>query len=315
MILTVTLNTALDVTYRLPEVRRHGSNRVREVTQQAGGKGVNVARVLAALGHAPVVTGLTGGAVGRAVREDLAAAGLHDELVEVAGETRRTVAVAEERDGDTTIYLEPGPVVSPEEWQGFLAHYGRLLPGAAVVVLSGSLPRGVPADAYRQLVERAGVDGIPALLDADGPALLHGIQAGPAVVKPNLHELAEATGARDPLEGAESLRAAGAGAVVASLGPDGLLACTAGGRWQARPPGRFLGNPTGAGDSAVAALALGLAAGAAWPDRLRHAVALSAATVLAPQAGRFEAGAYHRLLSLVRVEEIEPAHPQGEPCP
>ncbi|WP_241681599.1 PfkB family carbohydrate kinase, partial [Streptomyces sp. CB01881] len=103
--------------------------------------------------------------------------------------------------------------------------------------------------------------------------------------------------------------------VVASLGPDGLLACTADGCWRACPPGPLPGNPTGAGDSAVAALALGLATGTAWPDRLRHAVALSAATVLAPRAGRFDAGAYDRLLSLVRVGEIEPAHPQGEPCP
>ncbi|MBP0455206.1 1-phosphofructokinase family hexose kinase [Kitasatospora sp. RG8] len=313
MILTVTLNTALDVTYRLPEVRRHGSNRVREVTRQAGGKGVNVARVLAALGQEAVVTGLAGGATGRAVRADLAAAGLHDELVEVAGETRCTVAVAE--DTDTTVYLEPGPVVSAAEWQHFLAHYERLLPGAAVAVLSGSLPRGLPDDAYLLLVERAGAHGVPALLDADGPALLHGLPAGPAVVKPNIDELAAATGVQDPLEGAELLRAAGAGAVVASLGPDGLLACTADGRWRARPPGPLPGNPTGAGDSAVAALALGLATGTAWPDRLRQAVALSAATVLAPRAGRFDAGAYDRLLSLIRVGEIEPAHPQGEPCP
>ncbi|MEV6583402.1 1-phosphofructokinase family hexose kinase [Streptomyces sp. NPDC051582] len=315
MILTVTLNTALDLTYRLPEVRRHASNRVREASQQAGGKGVNVARVLAALGHAAVVTGLAGGATGRAVRADLASAGLHDELVEVAGETRRTVAVAEELDGDTTIYLEPGPLVSAAEWHDFLEHYERLLPGASVVVLSGSLPRGLPTDAYRMLVERSTAHGVPAVLDADGPALLHGLPGRPALIKPNAHELAATSGTQDPLEGAEFLRSGGAAAVVASLGPRGLLACTPQGRWQARPPGPISGNPTGAGDSAVAALALGLATGAAWPDRLRHAVALSAATVLAPQAGRFDAAAYDRLLNLVRVEELGPAHHRGEPCP
>ncbi|MFJ2193307.1 1-phosphofructokinase family hexose kinase [Kitasatospora sp. NPDC087861] len=311
MILTVTLNAALDITYRLPEVRLHASHRVPSVRQQAGGKGVNVARVLAALGHTAIVTGLAGGPAGQAVRADLAEAALPDELVEVAGETRRTVAVAD--DQDTTVFLEPGPEVSPQEWRRFLAHYERLLPGASVVVLSGSVPPGPPADAYRILIERARCHGVPAVLDADGPALLRALPAGPAVVKPNAHELAEATGTADPAGGAELLRAAGAGAVVASLGPDGLLACTAEGNWRARPPDALRGNPTGAGDSVVAALALGLHTGAPWPDRLRQAVALSAATVLAPLAGRYDADAYHRMLSLVRVEEVGPAHPQGEP--
>ncbi|WP_030241732.1 1-phosphofructokinase family hexose kinase [Streptomyces sp. NRRL S-350] len=313
MILTVTLNTALDVTYRLPEARLHASNRVRAVTRQAGGKGVNVARVLAALGHEVVVAGLAGGPAGRAVRADLADCGLRDELVEVAGETRRTVAVVD--DLDTTMLLEPGPQIEPAEWQHFLTRYERLLHGASAVVLSGSVPPGLPAGAYRELVERAGARGVPAVLDADGPALLDALPARPAVVKPNAHELAGAAGTEDPVAGAELLRSAGARAVAASLGPDGLLAVTDRGRWRARPPGVLAGNPTGAGDSAVAALALGLAGGEAWPDRLRRAVALSAATVLAPQAGRFDSDAYHRLLDLVRIEDLDPAHPQGESCP
>ncbi|MFD8786819.1 1-phosphofructokinase family hexose kinase [Kitasatospora sp. NPDC059599] len=313
MILTVTLNAALDLTYRLPEVRPHASNRVRTVSGQAGGKGINVARVLAALGHAATVTGLVGGPTGRAVRAELAEAGLPDELVEVAGETRRTVAVADDR--DTTVLLEPGPEISPPEWRRFLAHYEHLLPGASVVVLSGSLPPGLPVDAYRGLAERARAHGVAVVLDADGPALVRALPARPAVVKPNAHELAAATGTADPAEGAERLRAAGAEAVVASFGPDGLLALTSEGRWRARPPEAVAGNPTGAGDAVVAALALGLATGLPWPERLRRAVALSAAAVLAPQAGRFDAEAHHRLLTLVRTEELGRTHPQGEACP
>lgn len=312
MILTVTLNPALDLTYRLPAVRLHAGNRVRDVRQQAGGKGVNVARVLAALGRTAIVTGLAGGPTGQALRADLAAAALHDELVEVAGETRRTVAVADDR--DTTVFLEPGPPVTAPEWRRFLAHYRRLLPGTAVAVLSGSLPPGLPADAYAVLVELARAHGVPAVLDADGPALLRALPAGPAVVKPNAHELAAATGTGDPVRGAERLRAAGAAAVVASLGPDGLLAATAEGRWRARPPGALPGNPTGAGDSAVAALALGLADGTPWPERLRRAAALSAATVLAPVAGQYDAEAYRRLLDEVRIEPLEPQPDRSGPC-
>lgn len=306
-ILTVTLNLALDITYHLDEVRQFGSNRVREVSAQAGGKGVNVARTLTALGYEAVVTGLAGGAAGQAVAADLARSGLHDQLGTIAGESRRTVAVVEQRGGDATSYLEPGPTVTPAEWQTFLNRYESLLATADAVVLSGSLPAGLPPDAYRVLGERARAQHVPVLLDAEGPALLHGLAAAPALVKPNQHELAAATGTDDPFEGAHRLRALGAGSVVASLGPDGLIAVTPEGSWRATPPERMPGNPTGAGDAAVAALAVGLVSSAAWPDRLRHAVALSAATVLAPQAGRFDAEAYGRLVGLVRVDRVRQA--------
>ncbi|BFV58251.1 1-phosphofructokinase family hexose kinase [Kitasatospora sp. CMC57] len=303
-ILTVTLNLALDVTYHLEEMRRFGSNRVREVSAQAGGKGVNVARTLAALGHDTLVTGLVGGTTGQAVTAELATAGLPARLVTVTGETRRTVAVVEQRAGDATSYLEPGPTVTPTEWQAFLAHYRSLLRGTGVVVLSGSLPAGLPPDAYRTLGELARARQIPVLLDAEGPALLHGLAAGPALVKPNQHELAAATGTGDPLEGAHRLRTLGALAVAASLGPDGLISCTPEGTWHATPPDRVPGNPTGAGDAAVAALAVGLLHDTPWPDRLRQAVALSAATVLEPQAGRFDAEAYDRLADLVQISRL-----------
>ncbi|MER6302808.1 1-phosphofructokinase family hexose kinase [Kitasatospora sp. NPDC001539] len=310
MILTVTLNPALDLTYRLGAVRLHASNRVEGVRQQAGGKGVNVARVLAALGHPAIVTGLVGGVNGQALRADLARSALRDELVDITAGTRRTVAVADEQ--DTTVFLEPGPPVEAAEWQRFLAHYRRLLPSASVAVLSGSLPPGLPVDAYRVLVELARAAAVPVVLDAEGEALLSALPAGPAVIKPNATELTAATGTADPARGAELLRAAGAGAVVASLGPDGLLARTPEGGWRARPPEHLRGNPTGAGDSAVAALALGLETGIPWPERLRHAVALSAATVLAPQAGRFDVAAYHGMLDRVRIEELDPAPRRAE---
>jgi tagatose 6-phosphate kinase len=312
VILTVTLNAALDITYRLDRVRPHASNRVRETAQRAGGKGVNVARVLAALGHEAVVTGLAGGATGAALRAELRAAGLPEALLPINGESRRTVAVVEDAAGDATLYLEPGPVVSPGEWAAFLTHYEHLLDSAAAVVLSGSLPAGLPEDAYAALVARAGERGVPAVLDADGAALTAGAAAGPALVKPNAHELAAATGTDDPWAGAAALAAGGAEAVVVSLGPAGLLARTPEGAWRARLPERAHGNPTGAGDAAVAALTAGLLDGTPWPERLAHAAALSAAAVLAPLAGGFDAAAYHRLLPRVEVRETDSG---GETCP
>ncbi|MFF3110998.1 1-phosphofructokinase family hexose kinase [Kitasatospora sp. NPDC057904] len=304
MILTVTLNTALDLTYRLDRLRPQADNRVREAAARAGGKGVNVSRVLHALGHETVVTGLAGGPSGDAVRADLAAAGLTDALVPIAGETRRTVAVVEDHLGDSTILLEPGPVVTGAEWSALLGRYDRLLPRARAVVLSGSLPGGLPDDAYAVLIRLAHGHGVPAVLDASGDALHAGVEAAPAIVKPNAAELRAASGTADPRAGAAALRAAGARAVVASLGPDGLIAVTPQGSWRARPPRALAGNPTGAGDAAVAALALGLVSHTPWPLRLTRAVALSAAAVAAPLAGDFDPAVHRSLLQEVTAEPL-----------
>ncbi|MFD9373193.1 1-phosphofructokinase family hexose kinase [Streptomyces sp. NPDC060020] len=302
MILTVTLNTALDVTYRVPRLLPHASHRVAAVAERPGGKGVNVARVLAALGHEVTATGFAGGPVGTVVRELLARTPqVVDALVPCADGSRRTLAVVDDFSGDTTQFNEPGPLITPAEWSRFLAQYGELVRGARAVALCGSLPPGVPVGAYAVLVRAARAAGVPVLLDTGGEALRRGVAARPEIIKPNAAELAELTGSRDPLPATRDARRRGAHAVVTSLGPDGLLAVTAEGTWQAAPPRALAGNPTGAGDSAVAGLLSALVEGADWPDRLTRAVALSAATVAAPTAGEFDPAVYEELRHAVSV--------------
>ncbi|WP_307796555.1 1-phosphofructokinase family hexose kinase [Actinomadura barringtoniae] len=296
----MTLNVALDVTYETPVVEWGGSNRVGAVRRRAGGKGVNVARVAAALGREVVATGLIGGDTGELIRADLDAAGLRHSFHGVRAESRRTVTVVEEH-GAATVFNEGGPEVAAGEWAGFLAHFRSLLPATSVVVLSGSMPPGVPPDAYAVLAEAS---DMPVILDADGAALGLGVAGRPTLVKPNAEELARATGEPSPVEGALALRAQGAGAVLVSLGHEGMLAITPDGNWRAVPPGLETGNPTGAGDAAVAAVASGLADRASWPELLRHAVALSAAAVRAPVAGDFDGPAYARLLSEIVVHPL-----------
>ncbi|MEU9730823.1 1-phosphofructokinase family hexose kinase [Streptomyces sp. NPDC048002] len=302
MILTVTPNTALDITYRVRALRPHASHRVSEVLERPGGKGLNVARVLAALGHEVTVTGLVGGATGRVVRERLTAVpGLTDALVPVSGATRRTTAVVDDLSGDTTQLNEPGPIVTPVEWSAFQESYGRLLASADAVALCGSLPPGVPVGAYAGLVRAARAAGVPVLLDTSGEPLRRAVAARPDLIKPNADELAELTGSHEPLRAAQDARRRGAHAVVASLGAEGLFAHTPEGRWRATPPGPLRGNPTGAGDAAVAGLLSGLVERLPWPDRLARAAALSAASVLAPVAGEFDRAAYEELLARVAV--------------
>ncbi|MFI9100070.1 1-phosphofructokinase family hexose kinase [Streptomyces fildesensis] len=311
MILTVTLNAALDVTYFVDSLVPRTSHRVDTVHERAGGKGVNVARVLSTLGRPAVVTGLRGGDTGDRLRGELRTAGLRDELVPVAGESRRTVTIVSREDGDATVFNQSGPSVTPREWEVFTERYTRLLRDADVVVLSGSLPPGLPADAYAHLVTLAREEGVATVLDTSGPALRAALAAGPDVVKPNADELAAVTGHEDVADAAAALRALGARTIVASRGPDGLHAITPEGSWRATPPERLTGNPTGAGDACVAALAAGLATGAPWPAVLCEAVALSAAAVLRPTAGDFDADAYRRFRTAVPVEEVHAArtHP------
>lgn len=321
MILTVTLNTALDLTYGVPELVPHASHRVSDMSERPGGKGLNVARVLSALGHDTVVTGFAGGATGAVLRELLAApaprgtdpaaatgtapavAPVTDALVAVAGNTRRTIAVVDRATGDTTQLNEPGPLVSADEWAALLGRYEELLTGADAVALCGSLPPGIHVGAYAELVRLARAADVPVLLDTSGEPLRRGIAARPDLIKPNADELAQLTGSREPLRATRDARRRGAHGVVASLGPDGMLAVTPDGVWQASPPAKVRGNPTGAGDSAVAGLLSGLVEGLSWPDRLRRAVALSTATVLSPTAGDFDRAAYEELLPRVGVEE------------
>ncbi|WUH92997.1 1-phosphofructokinase family hexose kinase [Streptomyces sp. NBC_00433] len=305
MIITVTLNVALDVTYRVPALVPQASHRVVEAVERPGGKGLNVGRVLAALGHPVTVTGFAGGPAGDEVRRQLAAgeyAGrLTDALVPIAGKTRRTVGVVDGRGRGATQFNEPGPTVSPGEWQALLTAYREVLAGADAVALCGSLPPGVPIGAYAELIREARAAGVYVLLDAEGPALRRGLAARPDLLKPNAGELAGLTGFAEPERAARDARRRGARAVAASLGPDGMVVVAEDGGWRAVPPVRLTGNPTGAGDSAVAGLLSGHAEGLPWPARLARAVALSAATVLAPAAGEYDPAAYADLLPRVEV--------------
>ncbi|GAA1414766.1 1-phosphofructokinase family hexose kinase [Catellatospora coxensis] len=305
MILTVTPNAALDVTYQVDALTPYATHRVATVAERAGGKGVNVARVLHGLGTPVLATGLAGGPTGQRLRELLVADDVAEAFLPVTGDARRTVVVADR--ADATGFWEPGPIVSAAEWSAFTAHFAALLGGVKVVVLSGSLPPGVPATAYAELLALAHAAGAATILDADGDPLRQGLRVQPDLVKPNAAELHALTGIR--VDGPDAARAVvaalreqGAGDVVASLGGGGLVAVSADGVWRARLAEPLTGNPTGAGDACVAALARGLLAGQPWPERLRDAVALSAAAVLSPVAGTVDPAVYERLRAEVIVD-------------
>jgi tagatose 6-phosphate kinase len=325
VILVVSLNPAVDVTHHVAGADWSGVNRPHSVRVQAGGKGLNVARTLRALGQPAMVTGLVGGLTGHAVLGGLTAAGIDTALTQIADETRRTFAVSDTVRGETALFNEPGPVIRAEEYERFFVAYEQRLQSCAAVVLSGSLPRGLPADTYARLIAAAAAAAVPVILDASGPALSRGAAARPTLVKPNLAELETAVGRslgppeRPDLaavdQAARSMaglapadprirKQPGTNSVVVSLGAHGLLGVCAGGALLAQPPAGAAGNPTGAGDAAVAGLADGLVRGRSWPELLAHATALGTAAVGSSPAGTFSTAEYWRLLPVIRVASL-----------
>jgi tagatose 6-phosphate kinase len=305
VILTVTLNAALDVTYDVDELRPDHSHRVRAVHEHAGGKGINVARVLHGQGRDVTCLGFVGGWSGARVAAELDTSGIAAAMTSIAGESRRTVSVVSAASGGATLFNEPGPPVTDGEWQSFLASYPRFVARASVVVCSGSIPPGAPTDAYAQLSRAAHELGVRVIVDADGAALLSALDAAPDVVKPNAAELLGATGHDDPDAAMRSMLDAGIGAVVATFGPEGLRVRTQDHAWAARLARPINGvNPTGAGDAVAAALAAGLEDGRDWPSMLRQAVAWSAAAAAAPLAGDLDPATLDQVGAGVVVEPL-----------
>lgn len=301
--LTITLNAALDVTYEVPLLQPGQSHTVRRTTAQAGGKGINVARVVTSLGRRATISGLIAGTTGALIRADLERSGLRDELVEVGGESRRTMTVV---DADSaTAFNETGDALT-FAWDDVERRMLELARSHRVVVASGSVPVGVPVDVYARIVRAGHSVGGVVIVDASGDALLEAARAGADIVKPNADELLTATGRTSIDDGIADLIDAGAGGIAASLGADGIRFHHRGRTLHARPHRSVLGNPTGAGDAAVAALAIGL--DEQWPleDSLRHAIALSASAVAHPLAGHIDHVFYTDAVPRVTIEELTP---------
>jgi tagatose 6-phosphate kinase len=302
MILCLCPSPAIDVTYDVDVFDVGGTTRVRQVTHRPGGKAVNVARVLTALGEPAMLLAPVGGATGTDFCTQLAALGVPAETVDSAHPTRRTVSVVDASTGQASVLTEPARV---DCWDAVAERFGALLPTADAVVLSGSLPEGAPPDAMAEQTRAARGAGLPVVVDTSGVALREALAARPTVVKPNAAELAEVSGRADTLDAARSLGERYGVAVVASLGADGVIVVDGESCWRARPARPLRGNPTGAGDALVAGLARGLAHGVPLPGLLAECVALSAAAVVQPYAGDVDPVEVGRQREGVLVERLE----------
>ena len=290
MIVTLTLNPSVDRTVEVETLARGEVMRALRVRVDPGGKGINVARALAAHGYPSCAVITCGGAEGEHLLALLRETGIDVVPVPIAGSIRSNITVVEP-DGTTTKFNEPGAPLSPDEQSAVfsavktaLASVPRDLNSATWLVASGSLPPGAPDGLYADLIREVAGSGARVVVDTSGPALEAVLAAGPAVVKPNREELAAATGRQlttidDVVEAASVLRGCGAGAVLASLGADGAVLVDADGALHGRTPATVPRSSVGAGDAMLAGF---LAAGGHGPEALTEALAWGAAAVLQP---------------------------------
>ncbi|MBI6604313.1 MULTISPECIES: 1-phosphofructokinase [Pseudomonas] len=282
-ILTLTLNPALDLTVRLARLEPGEVNRSETLLTHAAGKGVNVAQVLADLGHQLTVGGFLGADNPQAFDALIARRGFADAFIRVPGETRSNIKIAEQ-DGRVTDINAPGPQVSEQAQQALLNQLTLIAPGHDAVVVAGSLPRGVSAQwLHHVLVQLKGL-GLKVALDTSGEALRAGLRAGPWLVKPNTEELADALDCpTDTLEqqrqAAQRLHAQGVEHVVVSHGADGVNWFSPTLALHATPPKVSVASTVGAGDSLLAGMLHGLLSGEGPEQTLRRATAIAAMAV------------------------------------
>lgn len=309
MITTVTLNASIDKAYRLEGDFQPGQvMRVKETRNTAGGKGLNVARVVQLCQEEVLATGFVGGFNGRYLEFLLKEDGIASRFTPIAGETRSCINVLDTAFGSTEL-LEAGCQVTEEEVAVFLEQYTQLLEETDVVTLSGSLPQGVPVSIYAQLVELAHQAGKQVILDSSGQSFQEGLKAKPTLVKPNQDEIQALFGVsietvEDTIAYARQIAAQGAQYVVVSLGGDGALMVTEEAVYHARPPKITPVNTVGCGDSMVAALAVGLKRGHSPQECLTFAVAVGTANALTHSTGHFRQEDLDGIYPEVTVETL-----------
>ncbi len=282
-ILTLTLNPALDLTVQLPRLAAGQVNRSTAMHTHAAGKGVNVAQVLADLGHQVTVSGFLGEDNLQAFEALFARRGFVDAFIRVAGETRSNIKLAED-DGRITDLNGPGPVISAAAQQDLLDRLEQIAHGHDAVVVAGSLPRGVSAQWLHALVLRLKAKGLKVALDTSGEALKACLGAGPWLIKPNTEELADVLGSAvvssaAQAEAASRLHAQGIEHVVISNGAEGVNWFSVGSALHATPPRVIVASTVGAGDSLLAGMLHGLLSADTPEQTLRTATAIAALAV------------------------------------
>ncbi len=305
MILTVTANPTIDRVYFIDGFETGKVHRADRVTQSAGGKGINVARVAKILGRETSAMGFVGGYTGEYIKSEVEKQGITPLFTDIEGETRTNVNISD-KSGKSGEILEPGPEISQEEKSRFIKEYFANVDGCNIICASGSLPRGLTSDFYIELVELAKQKGKQIIVDTSGKALSDVLYAKPYMVKPNKDEISvlmnkQVETDNDIKEALTFLFEKGIELPLVTLGKDGAAAMIDGCFYKFSAPAVKAVNAVGSGDSAVAGIAAGVDSGLSMIDAIKLAMACGVANTQFEKTGFLTRELVDELLPQIRV--------------
>jgi tagatose 6-phosphate kinase len=310
MITTITLNAALDKTYWISAFEKGRVNRIDKQVIEAGGKGVNVAKVLASLGDNPITTGFIGGYNGELLRQHLQDFNIHQDWITVEGETRTCLNIIDEHVNQETELLEQGLSIKEDDWQRFLIHMKKLTDKSDLILISGSLPKGLHAEAYSELVNEVIESGKKVGIDTNGMTLKKSIENTiPTLIKPNISELEEYCGRplatlEETVEVAINLYERGIHYVFVTLGKDGAICVSKSGIYKAEIPSVQTVNTVGSGDATFAGIGFILKHTDDAQLALKSGMAAGIANSLMETAGRVKKVDYFYYLDQIKINKL-----------
>lgn len=310
MITTVTLNAAIDQVYEMNSLMVGQTNRVMQKWQQGGGKGINVARVIVALGGEVSIGGFVGGLNGEKISVLLQEERLQTGFIQIEGESRVCLTITDEQTKEMTELLEEGPTIQQHEWQRMLNWIKTQAEHSAYFVLSGSLPKGLATAAYATIIRLLKQEGVRVALDTSGEALIHGVEAIPFIIKPNEDEIVQLIGKQaveldDIIQAGEKLQELGIEHVCFSLGDKGALFVNRSGVYQVNAPKIRVVNTVGSGDAFLGGLVYKFSQGEDFTEAYKWAVACGSANAGEKEIAKVQKETVESLVKELQITKIK----------
>lgn len=311
MILTVTMNPSVDISYSVQDFKLDDVNRVEKARKTAGGKGLNVARVIKQLGEDVLATGVLGGTIGDYITQELMKSEIKNDFFRINQESRNCIAIL--HDGKQTEILESGPTLLEGEGEAFLEKYQEQLSKSALVTISGSLPKGLDSGFYRQMVDIGQEKGIPMIVDTSGESLKQVLfhKVKPFAIKPNINELFQLFGMKLKMNVSNLKQLLtielfhGIEWIVISMGREGAFVKHGNHYYRVTIPSINGVNAVGSGDATVAGLAVALVKKQTVQDVLKTAMTTGMLNTMEAETGYINPAKFDSLFDLVKVTKVD----------
>lgn len=308
MIGTITLNPAVDRRYNIDSLDKNTVKRTEDYHASAGGKGLNVSRVLKALGEDVSAFGFLGGTTGDFIRKEVSKLDIGDKFTSIEGTTRTCLNIIDD-DGNNIEVLEKGPTISRKDRDKFLKEFKNEIDNFEVITISGSLPKGLDNEIYSKIIEIANSKEKKVILDTSGDALTENLKSKPFLVKPNREELENITGIE--LDNDSNIRKAaqivldkGARNIAISLGSEGMYFFGEEGNFKVDIPKIEVQNTVGSGDSSVAGFAYGIFKGLSIEETLKYSNACGMSNAMRKSTGSIDFDTVKELIEEIVVKEL-----------